>query len=51
MLIKLKIHKLILRLLYKFLKKHGYNSFGVIKCCKKEKKYKTAYGFKWEYCE
>jgi len=27
----------------------GFNSFGIIKCCKKEKKYKTAYGFKWEY--
>jgi hypothetical protein len=27
----------------------GYNSFGIIKCCKKEKKYNTAYKFKWEY--
>lgn len=27
----------------------GFNSFGIIKCCKKEKKYRTAYGFKWEY--
>ena len=27
----------------------NYNSFGIIKCCKKIKKYKTAYGFKWEY--
>ena len=27
----------------------GFNSFGIIKCCKKEKRYKTAYGFKWEY--
>ena len=27
----------------------NFNSFGIIKCCKKEKKYKTAYGFKWEY--
>jgi hypothetical protein len=30
-------------------KELGYNSFGIIKCCKKEKKYKTAYGYKWEY--
>lgn len=27
----------------------GFNTFGIIKCCKKEKKYKTAYKFKWEY--
>lgn len=27
----------------------GFNTFGIIKCCKKEKKYKTAYGFKWKY--
>ena len=27
----------------------GFNIFGIIKCCKKEKKYNTAYGFKWEY--
>lgn len=27
------------------------NTFGIIKCCKNEKKYKTAYGFKWEYSE
>lgn len=27
----------------------GINSFGIIKCCKKEKKYKTAYGYKWKY--
>ena len=27
----------------------GFNSFGIIKCCKKEKKYNTAYKFKWEY--
>ena len=27
----------------------GYNSFGIIKCCKKQKKYNTAYGYKWEY--
>lgn len=27
----------------------GYNSFGIIKCCKKEQKYNTAYKFKWEY--
>jgi hypothetical protein len=27
----------------------GFNSFGIIKCCKKEKKYKTAYKFKWQY--
>ena len=27
----------------------GFNSFGIIKCCKKEKKYKTAYKYKWEY--
>lgn len=27
----------------------GLNSFGIIKCCKKEKRYKTAYGYKWEY--
>lgn len=30
-------------------RKLGYNSFGIIKCCKKEKKYKTAYKYKWEY--
>ncbi len=29
----------------------GFNTFGIIKCCKKEKKYKTAYGYKWEYYE
>ena len=27
----------------------GFNTFGIIKCCKKEKKYNTAYGYKWEY--
>lgn len=27
----------------------GFNTFGIIKCCKKEKRYKTAYGYKWEY--
>jgi len=27
----------------------GVNSFGIIKCCKKEKKYNTAYKFRWEY--
>ena len=27
----------------------GFNSFGIIKCCKKEKRYKTAYGYKWNY--
>jgi hypothetical protein len=27
----------------------GFNSFGIIKCCKKQKKYNTAYKFKWEY--
>ena len=27
----------------------GFNTFGIIKCCKKQKRYKTAYGFKWEY--
>ncbi len=27
----------------------GFNSFGIIKCCKKEKKYNTAYKFKWQY--
>jgi hypothetical protein len=27
----------------------GFNTFGIIKCCKKEKKFKTAYGYKWEY--
>lgn len=27
----------------------GFNSYGIIKCCKKEKRYKTAYKFKWEY--
>jgi hypothetical protein len=27
----------------------GFNSIGIIKCCKKEKRYKTAYGFRWEY--
>jgi RNA-binding protein YhbY len=28
---------------------NGFNCFGIIKCCKKEKRYKTAYGYKWEY--
>jgi len=27
----------------------GFNTFGIIKCCKKVKKYNTAYKFKWEY--
>jgi hypothetical protein len=27
----------------------GFNTFGIIKCCKKEKKYNTAYKYKWEY--
>jgi hypothetical protein len=27
----------------------GFNTFGIIKCCKKEKRYKTAYGYRWEY--
>ena len=27
----------------------GFNSVGIIGCCKKRKKYKTAYGFIWEY--
>jgi len=27
----------------------GFNSFGIIGCCKKKKRYKTAYGYKWEY--
>lgn len=27
----------------------GFNSFGIIGCCKKKVKHKTAYGFKWEY--
>jgi hypothetical protein len=27
----------------------GYNSFGIINCCKKRKKYNTAYGYRWEY--
>lgn len=27
----------------------GFNTFGIIKCCKKEKKYNTAYKFKWKY--
>lgn len=30
-------------------KELGYNSFGIIKCCKKEKRYRTAYNYKWEY--
>lgn len=30
-------------------KELGFNSFGIIGCCKKRKKHKTAYGFKWEY--
>jgi hypothetical protein len=29
----------------------GFNSFGIIGCCKMRKKYKTAYGFKWEYAK
>jgi hypothetical protein len=28
---------------------NGFNSFGIIKCCKKEKRYKTAYGYQWQY--
>ncbi len=27
----------------------GFNSFGIIGCCKKRKRYKTAYNYKWEY--
>jgi len=27
----------------------GFNSFWIISCCKKRKKYNTAYKFKWEY--
>jgi len=27
----------------------GFNSVGIIGCCKKKKKYKTAYGYKWNY--
>lgn len=27
----------------------GFNSYGIIKCCKKEKRYRTAYKYKWEY--
>lgn len=27
----------------------GFNSVGIINCCKKEKRYNTAYGYKWEY--
>lgn len=33
------------------LREKGYNTVGIIKCCKKEKRYKTAYGYKWEYKE
>lgn len=27
----------------------GYNSHGIICCCKRRVRYKTAYGYKWEY--
>lgn len=27
----------------------GYDSTTIINCCKKKKRYKTAYGYKWEY--
>lgn len=27
------------------------SNIGRVKSCKKEKKYKTAYGYKWEYYE
>jgi hypothetical protein len=27
----------------------GYNSVGIIGCCKNKPKYQTAYGFKWQY--
>jgi hypothetical protein len=27
----------------------GFNTFGIIKCCQKQKRYNTAYGYKWEY--
>lgn len=27
----------------------GFNSFGIIGCCKQKPKYRTAYGFKWSY--
>lgn len=27
----------------------GYNNVGIINCCKKRKKYNTAYKYKWEY--
>lgn len=29
----------------------GFNTFGIINCCKKRKRYKTAYGYKWEYAK
>lgn len=29
----------------------GFNTYGIIKCCKGQKKYKTAYGYKWKYHE
>lgn len=31
------------------LREKGYNTFGIIKCCKNLPRYKTAYGFKWQY--
>ena len=31
------------------LREAGYNTIGIIKCCKKEKRYKTAYGYQWQY--
>jgi hypothetical protein len=30
-------------------RENGFNSCGIIKCCKKQKRYKTAYKYKWEY--
>lgn len=27
----------------------NFNSMGIIGCCKKKKRYQTAYGYKWEY--
>lgn len=31
------------------LREKGYNTVGIINCCKKRPKYRTAYGFKWYY--
>lgn len=34
---------------YQVSRETGFNRTGIVGCCKKRKRYKTDYGFKWEY--